>query len=610
VDKLLVVVKYFSNMSKFLQKKLKRSLPVIVIFCLINVLVLGFSFNLNLNFVKPEQKGFVKMAPAAEAASTAITYVTVKNAPPVFSAGPSENPVSTSTTPINVGGNISFTGTATDFEGDSYRLLICGGNKATSTNDSQPPTCTNGTRFCYSSLASSSVQVNCTYSSITDPGSETQVWYAFVCDNHQGNTQCSPYSQGTGNDGSPFYVNHAPRLNTIYTSVDNIDPGAPATITVTASDYDHASGVYNIQNFYVCSTNSWSAAAGCGGTELCHSSSTVPGTASSTASCQYTIPIPKNHTAYPYYGFIKDQFKMPASAGNGTTNNYNVNNVTPVVSNVTLNGNTNITLNIKGAPDKIVKATSTSVTDNNGCTDLSTATSTIFLNTVAGGNNCAANNSNCYQIPTASCTISNCAGPTSVSATVVCSTTLAFFTMPTDASAPASTTNSWFADIRVADIPGLKGSGSFNSLNTVDVVSSAALSVNEASIDYGQIQAGTDTGTTNSATTIVNYGNTPIDTSVYGSDMAQTAPVGASIIKIGNQKHNKNTFTYGTGGTVTGSSTPDTVTVGIPRPINLTDVTAPIYWGIKVPFGTPSATFTGQNTFTVVLNKYDTWNYP
>jgi hypothetical protein len=596
-------------MSKFLKKKIERTLPVIVIFCMVNLLTLGFSFNLNFNFATPAQNGFVRGASTAEA-STAITSVMVKNAPPVFTAGPSENPVSTAATPINVGGSIGFQTTASDGEDDSYYLLVCSGNKATSTNDGLAPTCVNSTKFCVSGLASSTVANSCTYNNITDPGLETQIWYSFVCDDHPGNSQCSVSSQGAGNSGSPFYVNHAPRLNHLYTSSDNKNPGAAVTITASTTDYDHANG-YNVQNLYVCSTNSWSVSGGCAAAEICHGSSTTPLIASSSVSCNYTIPIPSNHTSFSYYGFIKDQFQMPAAFGQGSASSYNVNNVAPVVSNVTLNKGNNVVLNIKGAPQVTVYSTSTSVTDNNGCTDLSSATSTVYLNTVSGGSDCAANDSNCYKVATSHCGIYNCSGASSVSATVKCSTTLAFFAMPTDASAPASTTNSWFSKITVADSQASKGSNTYNTLNGVEVISSAALNLVEAAIPYGQVQAGTDTGSTNAVTTVVNYGNTPIDTSVYGTDMAQTAPVGAHIIKITNQKHSKNTFTFGSGGTITATSTnADTVTVGIPRPTDQTDLTHYIYWGINVPFGEPSATFTGVNTFTVVLNKNDNWNYP
>jgi hypothetical protein len=591
-------------MSKFLKKKIKHTLPIVVIFCLLNVIVLGLSFNLNLNFVKPAQNGFVNMAASAEAA-TATTSVIVKNSPPHFTAGPAENPISSSTSPINVGASIGFTGTGTDDEGDSYWMIVCTTTKATTTVDGTPPSCVGGTPLCLSSKASTTVGVSCTYNNVKNPGSEMQVWRAFVCDGHWGDQQCSLSSQGTGDSGSPFYVNHAPILTRLFTSSDNKDPGVSMTFTASSTDSDTQGGVDHM-NLYVCGTNSWTVGVGCTGgvaDTLCKGSSTVP----TSASCTYSTAVPKMHGAYTYYGFIKDWHNMAASHGNGTSSTYNVNNVAPTVSNVTLYGGNNITLNIKNATKDItVRASSSSVTDNNGCTDLNSATSTIYLSSVAGDNNCAANNNNCYQIASSSCKIYNCSGPTSATASINCTTTLAFFTMPTDASSIAST-SSWYAGIKAKDNVGLKGLGLYNTLNGVEVISSAALNVTEATIPYGSVQAGTNTGSFNASTTVVNYGNTPIDTAVQGQDMLKYH-VGPEIIKVSNQQHSKNTFTFTAGNT--SSTTPDTVTLGIPRPISQTDVNSKIYWGIRVPAGTPSATFYGVNTFTVVLNKYDNWQYP
>lgn len=590
-------------MGKILRKKMKYSLPIIVIFCLINVFVLGFSFNLNFNFAKTDNDSFVRMAIGAQA-DTATTTVTVKNAPPAFTVSPVEVPVSSSTSPVNVGANIGFQGTGTDGEGDDYWFMICSTNVATSTQPGGLPTC-NAVQFCLSDKASSTVSASCTYSNVTDPGSEMQSWYAFVCDDHYGDPRCSAASQGSGDSGSPFYVNHAPRVTRLFTSVDNRDPGVLFTFTASTTDSDVQGGGDHM-NFYVCATTTGWTTSGCAdGQTLCVGSSTVP----TTASCTYATGIPKMHGSYTYYGFIKDWHGLPAlAADNGTSSTYNVNNVAPAVSNVTLNQGNNITLNIKNAPDVDVLASSTSVTDNNGCTDLSSATSTIYLEAVSGGSNCASNGNNCYNTAAAYCWITGCSGPSSATAAVTCSTSMAFYAMPTDASSIAST-SSWYAKIKVTDALGLNGSGSYTTLDGVEVVSSAALEVTELSIPYGTVQAGTNMGANNVQTTIVNFGNTPIDTAVSGYDMLKNS-VGPELIGIENQKHLVSAFDYNTQGTVTSSTTPDTVDTNIPRPNSLADVSNPIYWGIAVPFGIPSANFFGYNLFTVVLDENSNWQYP
>lgn len=586
-------------MGKIIEKKVRKSLPVLVMICLVSLAVGGFSFNLNFDWLKINQKGFLSVEPQAAKADTATTTVSVKNAPPMFTVGPTENPTSTSTSPVNVGASIGFQGTGNDGESNDYWLLVCSGNRATSTIGN-PPTCVASTQFCISNKASSSVSTSCTYSSVTDPGSETQAWYAFVCDDNAGDPSCSAASQGTGNGGSPFYVNHGPRISRVYTSVDNQDPGGTFTIFASSTDSDVMGGVDDLE-MYACSTNSWTVLGGCGATTLCMGTSTTP-----DVSCNYIDTAPTPHGAYSYYVFLKDWHNLASTHGNGTSSSYTVNNVAPAVSNVSLNRGQNISLNIKGAADIIVRASSTSVTDNNGCTDLVSATSTIYLGTVAGGADCTANNNNCYRSTSAFCSLRDCSGSDDATATYVCSTTMAFYTIPTDADSAASTT-SWYARITASDAT-LSGSGSYTTLNGVEVVSTAALAVNENNIAYGTVQAGGNTGSVNATTTIVNYGNTPIRTDVTGDDMLRNG-VGPAFIGIENQQHSLVPFAYGAG-TNTSSTTADTVATDIGRPTSATDVSDQILWGIAVPFATPSDLFRGTNTFTVVEYKYGTWNYP
>jgi hypothetical protein len=590
-------------MGKFFKEKAKRSLPAVIIICLLSVLTLGTSFNLHFNFVKIQQRGLVSLALDVQA-DTATTTVTVKNAPPTFSGNATEVPTSTSTTPINVGGSIGFQATGLDGEGDDYWLIVCSSNSATSSQPSGTPSC-GATAFCSSNKASSSASASCTYSGVTDPGLETQIWYAFVCDDHYGDPRCSLTNQGTGDGGSPFYVNHAPNLTRLFTSVDNQDPGVNFTFTASTTDTDVAGGVDNME-LYVCSTTTgWTVDGGCGGgSTLCVGSSTV----NTNVSCSYATGIPRMHGAYTYYGFVKDWHNLAASTGNGTSSQYNVNNVAPAMANVTLYRGNNITLNIKNAPAIEVMSSSTSVTDNNGCTDLSSATSTIYISSVADGANCSANDNYCYQIAAANCYFDKCSGPTSATAAVTCTTSLAFYTMPTDASSKKASSSSWFTKIKVSDALGMHGSSSYTTLDGVEVISAAALDVSELSIPYGTIQAGTNTGATNKTTTVINFGNTPIDSAVSGLDMLRDG-TGPLYIGVENQKHSAATFDFDTQGTLTSSTTPDTVQINVSRPNSAVDVSNPVYWGIAVPFGTPSANFSGYNTFTVVLDQSDDWQY-
>ena len=115
-------------MCKKIKKQIKRSMPLFLIFSLIiSSAVVGLVFNFDFNIYQLDDKnfGFTVDIPKVQA-DTATTSVTVRNAPPAFTAGPVENPSSTSTTPVNFGGWISFNATASDDEGNGYYLAICG----------------------------------------------------------------------------------------------------------------------------------------------------------------------------------------------------------------------------------------------------------------------------------------------------------------------------------------------------------------------------------------------------------------------------------------------------------------------------------------------------
>jgi hypothetical protein len=587
-------------MGKIIKEKAKKSLPLILMICLMNLFFMGFSFNLNFDLVGLNEKtGLFDFSREAKA-DQASTTVTVMNAPPWFTVAPEENPSSTSTSPVNIGASIGFQGTGTDGEGDDYWFIVCTTTEATSTVVAPAPTCVAGNYLCRSAKASSTVQATCTYNNVKNVAPETQAWYAFVCDDHAGDPRCSVVgAQGSGNSGSPFYVNHPPSLTNAYTSVDNQAPGGTFTIYAESVDNDTTGGTDEIE-MYACSTNAWTLSSGCTATTLCTGSSTSP-----DVSCNYTDTAPTQDQAYNYWVFIKDWHELTGT-GNGDSSTYTITNVAPTVANVSLNRGQNINLNIKNAPGVDVLATSTSITDNNGCQDVVSATSTIYLGTVAGGANCTANDNNCYKTAAAYCFLSGCdAGPDSdATVSFICSTTMAFHAVPTDVGSGAAAT-SWYARITAWDESSF-GSGSYTTLNGVEVVSTAALEVTQLSIDYGIIQAGMDSGTDNSTTTIVNYGNTPIDTAISGMDMLMNG-VGPQLIGIERQEWNLANFAYGAG-TDTSSTTPATADTVIDRPTNATDVTDDVYWGIGLPSSIPSADYEGYNIFTVVEDPDGNWN--
>jgi len=143
----------------------------------------------------------------------------VVNTPPSFSAGPTDSG-SSATSPTDAGADVTFTATATDTESDDYYLLVCNNNSAPTTG--APPECNGGSgnRWALSSATTSGDPVSGVTYSTSSSDSESNAWYAFVCDADG----CSSAAQGSGDNGSPFIVNHAPIFGAVAISDNTLTP--------------------------------------------------------------------------------------------------------------------------------------------------------------------------------------------------------------------------------------------------------------------------------------------------------------------------------------------------------------------------------------------------
>jgi hypothetical protein len=596
-------------MSKIIKKQLKRSMPLFIIFCLLcSTFAVGLVFNYDISVSYKDGKlSFNVNNPEAQAdGDTATTTVTVKNAPPTFNGFPAEVPASTSTSPVNIGYPIGFSTQASDVEGNSFYLIICDAPGVTASTTGGAPTCT-GHTLCVSGLTGIASAASCTDASVVDPISlggsddEMQDWYAYVCDNHATEGACSDtYSQGasanSGNDSSPFYVNHAPVYTAVTTTIDNRDPSQLYTVTASVTDVDTRGGNDEL-DMYVCQSNVWSTTTGCA-IPLCAGTSTSP-----NPSCQFATStvgygwVAKDGT-YPYFTFVKDWHEMPAAA-NSRSANYTVNNVAPSVSNVILNNSANITLNLKGAPGKVVIATGT-ISDLNGCTDVNHATSAVYMAGTSGGWRCTANDDNCYQIVQANCMMvsGTCDVYPDASVDYVCSTTLAFHADPTDVGNSNPNSGTWWEAAVDGFDEALNGAAS-STVNIVDVIQAPALNVVEAAIPYGSIRGGMDSGAANATTTVEVYGNMPIDTTFLGVDMLRTG--GGGWIGSDQQMYSLANFTYPAGTWTLSSTTNPVRDLDLPKPTTAAiDVSDPVYWGINIPAGKLSGIYNGSNTFASV----------
>jgi len=511
---------------------------------------------------------------------------------PTFAVNPSDNGSATNT-PTSFGNNVVFTATTNDADNDNYYLAICQTTGITGGNDG-PPTC-NGGSWCISALASSTAEATCSYATATS--TETNNWYGYACDRRAGVgvAKCSTVSQGGwgDNNDSPFNINHRPTFTSITTSVDNRDPGGTFTISSVSSETDTAGGADTLY-LYVCRTNS-ATFAGCtggAGNTVCQTIATT----TPNALCNFTDTAPTPAGATTTYGFVYDSHGLAASA-NSRSSTYTVNNVPPTIGLLLLNGGANITVNLKGEADRQVQTVSTSITDVNGCaTGLVSAVSTIYMSNATSSYSCTADDNDCYQIGTGNCVKSDCTGDNDQIATYTCTAGLKHFAIPTDDSSlnPWEPYN-WLSRLQVFDGANYTASTSAG----VELMTAQALLVQEAVIDFGSnIYAGEDTGTTNQPTTVVNAGNSPIDTDLSGIDMTG---VPSGTIPAGNLEWSLvSGFNWSTGTDLTNGAV--TVDMNLKKATTTIGVTKIIYWGIGIPFGSDPSVYTGQNVFEPLLD--------
>jgi hypothetical protein len=521
-----------------------------------------------------------------------LTMSGTTNTAPSFVYLPGDGGSATST-PTTNGYDVNFNATAIDTQSDEYYLAICQTNSIAVGNGTAP-TCPGGS-WCVSSLASSSQTASCAYT--TNSVVESLDWYAFVCDLRWGAgvAKCSAASQGETPQqasSSPFKVNHRPSFTALNTTVDFRDPGGVFTISASGSDTD-ANGPDDTMYFYACRTNSATFSAGCQVNQTVCSST---GAVSSNPSCNYTDAAPTPSGANTYYGFVFDSHGA-SSSPSVRSNTYTINNVVPVLGATTLNGGSAITLNLKGATDVSVQVLNTSVTDQNGCQSLVSATAMVYLSSVSGGYNCTADGNNCYSINPASCVRSSCSGADDAIATYTCTTGMRFYAVPTD----GSSNNPWASDNWLSRLQVYDGSNYAATTSPgVEVNTNAALDITENEINFGgALFPGGNTGNTNQQLTVINYGNSPLDGDLNGSSLRNSLYDRISANSI--EWSLTSGFNYSTGNDL--MTTPQTVSLVLGKPVSDVDISDLIYWGIGLPATTTGGTFEGTTTLSSVLDS-------
>lgn len=289
--------------------------------------------------------------------------------------------------------------------------------------------------------------------------------------------------------------------------------------------------------------------------------------------------------------FVANFFVAPIIFANNLTSQVVVGASIPAISAVSVNGGSAIVLTANTTTNVSVNAT---ITAANGCGEITGGTSTILLyRSGVTSSTClgAASSSNCY-IATAFTASSTCSVGTQNTTTTFA---VQYFAQATDASSSFSAQN-WMATVifKTADNTTSTTDSAGVELNTL-----TAINVTTSSINYGTITANTNTGSTNQSTVVANAGNS---SSSLQLNAQSTLTSGANSIATSSQVYSTSTFTYpGTSTAITATA----VTVAgfiLTGPTSTTNVSSAIYWGLVVPNGTPTGTYSGSNVFSALFH--------
>ncbi len=268
-----------------------------------------------------------------------------------------------------------------------------------------------------------------------------------------------------------------------------------------------------------------------------------------------------------------------------------VGNATPVVSAVTVNAGSAITLTANATTAINVVAT---ITDNNGCGDITNGTTTVLLyRSGITSSTCmtTANNLNCYQatVFTAS---STCAANTQNTTTTFGVYYFADSTQDAGSATSSFPSQNWLATVIFKDAN--NGTGTADS-SGVDLNVLTAINVTTSSINYGTLSASSTTGSTNQLATSTNAGNS---TTTIRLSANSTLTKGADFITTSSQRYSTSSFTFSGTSTALTASPVTVLGFTLVTPTSTTNVSKSTYWGLEVVAGIATGTYSGVNLFT------------
>lgn len=289
-----------------------------------------------------------------------------------------------------------------------------------------------------------------------------------------------------------------------------------------------------------------------------------------------TVPLSQGTT---YYWRLRFWDNSDTAGAWSSDQQFSINH-TPSVGAITLNSGQNINLT---AGDTTPVSWTTTATDLDGHTDLTTSSGVLYRSGADQAHQCLSSALNCYSTP--SCSLSGCSGN---NCTLTCTAKIYFYADATDLGDYGS--EYWRAYIQLLDAQSA-GVTAFSAVGATDVMSLLAIDTGDT-IAYGQLLVGDSTS--DKVTSVYNIGNRALDLNLAGTNLCSDFPDCAqNTIPVNQQEHSTSTFVYGSG--VTLSALDYLVSANLSK-----SSTAPstsyqdLFWGIQIPSFTPLGSYTGQ----------------
>jgi hypothetical protein len=244
------------------------------------------------------------------------------------------------------------------------------------------------------------------------------------------------------------------------------------------------------------------------------------------------------------------------------------------------------------------------ITDNNGCSDVSTVTTSLYRSSVTFAScddDLEDDNNDCYAV--ISCSVvgagNTCDGASDDQAAYTCTVAMQYHADPTDVNTTYEADN-WLNTFVATDDDA--ASHTLEIGTGVEVTSLTAMDIT-AGIDYGLLTVGQANDPLDKTTTVTATGNVGLDEDLSGEDMTS----GANSIAVSNQKYALTAATaYASGISLSAVATEAELNCS-KTTVTGTPATKDTWWGLYIPNGTLPGDYSGNNTVTARKGEFADW---